>query len=634
MVVKFRNHNRLISGPPHQGIDITQINTCQPRIQMAFSIAEHVFRCLQDFETISSTPRKLSYRTRPIFLDEFARFKLWSGNIGAHRKGRSSLDWRLRDASHLRDLVVNLLTDLKSTLHDVLSASDVYEDDSNFSCADSISMPDPEDSRSSVHEEDAYPANFNIIAEDPAKQGEIQEKTDQSAMEVTKHRTNEAEQKGENKPTGLSTESQHSEGSLGLNAFPDMLEDAQVLEALEDVADIIGCLLRLSVSIRNPAPHDHFMSSKFIDTSHFEEYDVEHVKAKLLHIQPTLAHRLGKAISQRRQYFRYREAHHQKLNAGLDVTSKRSEVGASTMASSIPNALKDSGSSHPEFSRLEEEDMSDSCGSHTSYATSSPQSGRLKIPSLPEQARNGPFECPFCYMMISVSTTIQWKKHVSADLRPYICLEPDCLTPEHQYTKRREWLNHMDQKHWRVFGCPYSCQDAEFTSSSDLGRHIRQSHSELSSHKDLEMVFDLCERPRPWSEKAECPLCKQQLYSKGEYGRHVGRHQTELALFALPHNTTDENEEDEEDSDENGEDEEGSDEPQEPNRGKFTTDDRSDSQESELSNGDSPTMTASGPSPLRRSYSPFRGIEVQPIPQYPHDPRFHDTGGQFSDGDC
>lgn len=60
------------------------------------------------------------------------------------------------------------------------------------------------------------------------------------------------------------------------------------------------------------------------------------------------------------------------------------------------------------------------------------------------------------------------------------------------------------------------------------------------------MVFDLCERPSPWPEESECPLCQQTLNSKREYARHVGQHQIELALFALPNNR--ENDEDEEDS--------------------------------------------------------------------------------------
>ena len=48
---------------------------------------------------------------------ENTRFTQWYRNIGAHQKGRLSLDQRLRDASHIRDVVVDLL----DRLIDVLS---------------------------------------------------------------------------------------------------------------------------------------------------------------------------------------------------------------------------------------------------------------------------------------------------------------------------------------------------------------------------------------------------------------------------------------------------------------------------------------------------------------------------------
>ncbi|KAI0968124.1 hypothetical protein F4678DRAFT_203264 [Xylaria arbuscula] len=468
---------------------------------MAVVISESVAGCLQEFQATSLKSYELNDAARQKLRDEFARFKLWAGNIGAHRKGRSSLDWRLRDASHLRDLVVNLLTDLKNTLDDVSSII-------NGSFDTHLGSPD---------------------------------------HASTDHTLNSGD-------------------------FDEIDNEAEILETMADIADIIGCLMRLSVSIRNPAPHDHFMSSRFINMSHFEEYDMEHVKAKLPLAQPALARRLGKAISQRRQYFKYREAHHQKLNAGLDLDPTKSEAGAqSTIASSVPNALKNGDKSHPAFGELEEE-ASNSGASQTSYATSGPESGRLKMPSLPKEASDGPFECPFCYMMISASTTIQWKKHVNADLRPYICLELDCLTSEQQYARRHEWLNHLSQKHWRIFECPYSCQGADFDSRGRLERHLRHSHSGLSAQGDLGMIFHLCERPKPWPEEVECPLCKQALYSRREYARHVGRHQTELALFALPGIRGDDGDEDDSD-----------DVTQHFNNGEFPAEDDSDSEKSELS---------------------------------------------------
>ena len=48
--------------------------------------------------------------------NEFGRFRVWAGNAGAHRKGRVSLDHRLRDATHIYEELTKLLTELKKDL--------------------------------------------------------------------------------------------------------------------------------------------------------------------------------------------------------------------------------------------------------------------------------------------------------------------------------------------------------------------------------------------------------------------------------------------------------------------------------------------------------------------------------------
>ncbi|KAH8199999.1 hypothetical protein TruAng_005826 [Truncatella angustata] len=76
------------------------------------SIAEKVRHCLEGFKAIANAGQ---------VSEELARFKVWTGNIGAHRKGSSSLDYRLRDASHLRIQVISVLSDLIEALSDAAS---------------------------------------------------------------------------------------------------------------------------------------------------------------------------------------------------------------------------------------------------------------------------------------------------------------------------------------------------------------------------------------------------------------------------------------------------------------------------------------------------------------------------------
>ncbi|KAJ3950394.1 uncharacterized protein N0V96_001538 [Colletotrichum fioriniae] len=87
---------------------------------------------------------------------------------------------------------------------------------------------------------------------------------------------------------------------------------------MDDFPDIINCLMRLIITIQNPAPWDRFMGAKFTDTSAYEEYDTQHVSEKFEGIDSQLAQRLGKAISRRRQSFKYREARHEKLSHQVD----------------------------------------------------------------------------------------------------------------------------------------------------------------------------------------------------------------------------------------------------------------------------------------------------------------------------
>ena len=87
------------------------------------TIKGHVEGCLESFQALTlalNGPNRNfgDQITLEDVEDELGRFRIWSGNIGAHRIGRSSLDYRLRDASHIRKRVVSLLEDLKEILQE------------------------------------------------------------------------------------------------------------------------------------------------------------------------------------------------------------------------------------------------------------------------------------------------------------------------------------------------------------------------------------------------------------------------------------------------------------------------------------------------------------------------------------
>lgn len=85
------------------------------------TIASSVSDCIHSFENFVFQIRHTDAQASNMIeasevIDELGRFRVWAGNIGAHRKGLSSLDYRLRDASHIKRKVQSLLSDLDDAI--------------------------------------------------------------------------------------------------------------------------------------------------------------------------------------------------------------------------------------------------------------------------------------------------------------------------------------------------------------------------------------------------------------------------------------------------------------------------------------------------------------------------------------
>ncbi|KAM7200626.1 hypothetical protein V8F33_003831 [Rhypophila sp. PSN 637] len=441
-------------------------------------ISKHVNNCLSAFGHLVSLDAPASSYQPPnkevlnSLREEQARFKVWAGNIGAHKAGRSSLDYRLRDASHIQEQVIELITELTGLIESarVIIVGEKIPWD-KLDDGDSSSIDDASSEADSVQDE-----------------------------------------------------------------FPKTELDQIVMDA----ADVINCLLRLSVAIRNPAPHDRFATSvPAIDTDHFEPFDIKHVQGKFGQAEQWLAARLGKAISRRRQYFKYRERHHQKLAEGLALdhgadhgpSSHVTRDGVSTIASSIPVEVKGAPFDRVPLSTVDEDALSDSGASQTSFASSNAESEKLKVPPIPNEAHKGSFECPFCFRIITASSTISWRRHVFGDLRPYICLWEGCDDLGRNFARRHEWTAHELQNHWKRYVCPLGCDDS-FFSPSKCKKHLDDVHPNSIPPNQVDPIISLSVRPARPEDGIQCPLCQEALPSFKLYQRHVGRHQEQLALFA------------------------------------------------------------------------------------------------------
>ena len=112
---------------------------------MADSIATSIIETLKsfnDFIDFIRNPSTSSVEGLSIgrWEDELGRLRMWAANIGAHRIGQSSLDYRLRDASHIRQQILKLLDIVRRRLKD---AREIFDGDSE---CDNDNSSDGEDS--------------------------------------------------------------------------------------------------------------------------------------------------------------------------------------------------------------------------------------------------------------------------------------------------------------------------------------------------------------------------------------------------------------------------------------------------------------------------------------------------------
>ncbi|KAM0302841.1 hypothetical protein ACHAPM_003626 [Fusarium culmorum] len=350
------------------------------------SIASHVVKTFESFHDLENALAKTTSSDEPSegaalksFLptieNDFIRFKMWAGNQAAHRSCPSSLDHRLREAPHLQKQIIYLLKDICESLEDALS-------------------------------------NVSENSE-PQDQGKGRDQTMQDN-------------------DNSSANSAQDEEFVSSDSDSDCDIPTPVLSTLLlDVREAIDCLLRLSVAIANPASLERFQklgAGPAEDISFHEPHDIAYVKDRFPKSTDEVANALGKYITRRRQFFKYRYAHREKLAHGIETLASNKETGTcytetvpETIPTSSPGHFKTMTKFDPQADVIDEDIRSDSGISQTSYPTSAGSAFEgtdpetlepvppLHVPPKPSAGEDGMFECPFCYRMIFARTRTAWK---------------------------------------------------------------------------------------------------------------------------------------------------------------------------------------------------------------------------------
>jgi len=248
---------------------------------------------------------------------------------------------------------------------------------------------------------------------------------------------------GEAKKVGLSNR-RLSESEIEATVSSDSATDGEgcdLQDLVNSIHDSVTNLFKLSIALRRATPHDRYFKKHGSELCNFNpHFDIDYIWHKLGQGNPPipswLIERLGRANTQRREYFKYRELHRTKLgyvpevteivvqkenqkdsmvpvgtlnteeegaslHSGHESVDKSVTVLASTTASSY-HETKDLGTTPDEFETM----------SLVSYATSlgSEESYELRIPPMPKGSDGGsPFECPYCYTIQTIKGKREWR---------------------------------------------------------------------------------------------------------------------------------------------------------------------------------------------------------------------------------
>ena len=238
----------------------------------------------------------------------------------------------------------------------------------------------------------------------------------------------------------------------------------------------------MSMLVRRPANIDLSPRIRRGSKSAYGPADKEHVRNKYPQTGSDIIQRLGRAITNRRNYLDCLAQEHTRLQAANEEVESIRRPGTDEALSVAVAA------SHSDY-HVDTDGIGSNLGmSEISHAVSLRENfSDATVPPPPKLSKGGnPFECPYCFFRIQVKSLRSWNRHIVKDIKPYTCVFSACSMPEKLFESRREWFLHEVTEH-----------------------HVAV-------------------------ESLGCPLCGESLRSKRHFKRHIARYLEELALIILP----------------------------------------------------------------------------------------------------
>ena len=224
--------------------------------------------------------------------------------------------------------------------------------------------------------------------------------------------------------------------------------------------------------------------------------------------------------------------------SSADPSSIFSSVGRQTNTTGTSVSNNDFGYAFPVARKRRVAKDLKSQATYTSVMTNDEgERGWLKIPAMPKAVELGKaFRCTVCGdKQKDIINQTEWKKHVFADLQPYICTFQDCKGGIDSFATRKAWADHEFSVHrtTKIWVCN-DCA-ARFSEKASYREHAYSSHGNVLMRNQLEALVNSAETRVGISEDNLCPFCSEKPGTKSRaFAMHVGRHMEEVALAVLP----------------------------------------------------------------------------------------------------
>jgi hypothetical protein len=118
------------------------------------------------------------------------------------------------------------------------------------------------------------------------------------------------------------------------------------------------------------------------------------------------------------------------------------------------------------------------------------------------------------------------------DLHPYCCTFEHCPTADRLYDSRHGWFAHELEAHRTSFQCIEECKQ-DFVDEAKFRHHVQGQHPNLAAPAVFSALKMTSVSRVDVSEQAVCKLCSATMTLR-KLRKHLGQHQEQLALFALP----------------------------------------------------------------------------------------------------